>query len=525
MTDKTQKGKSSALLNRRHVLMGGAALGAGYLALHTSVKPASAEEIKPGGILRVGLGAAGAKSSLNPLISTGDMDFAVSQSIYDRLTDFDKNGDLYNSLAEELSHNETGDVWKIKLRPSVKWHDGTPFTADDVVYTLQYALNPDNKADAYPSLKPFLTSNDCKAVDPTTVQISLSRPYALLPQILGSKVMSIIKNGTTSFDTPIGTGPFKFKSWERGQRVSLIKNESYRVAGKPYLDGIEFIAINDSTALMNALVAGQVDAVAQLDPSLAGIVSANPALSLIRSKSSATTDQFMMVNMKPFQDVRVRQAFRLMVDRKQLVENALSGYGTIGNDLHCITDPDYASNIPQREYDPEQARALLKQAGYNNDLSVQIYAADAAPGMLASATLIANQAKKVGVDIQLLVVPPDSYYAGANFKKTPMACSDWGQHTLESQFTQGYARGAYWNEPDWKNDKFDEWVAKARTTFDDKVRREYYAEAQKILWDEGGYIIWGFRELLDASSAKVKGIEASTQRNLGYYRFEAVHFA
>lgn len=517
--------KASGLLDRRHVLLGGAALGAGYLALRAGVGPASAQDVKPGGTLRVGLGSAGAKSSLNPLISTGDMDFAVSQSIYDRLTDFDKDGKLYNSLAEDFSHNEAGDVWKIKLRSGILWHDGTPFSADDVVYTLQYALNPDNKADAYPSLTPFLAPNDLKAVDPTTVEVRLSRPYALLPQILGSKVMSIIKNGTKSFDSPVGTGPFKFKSWERGQRVSLVKSENYRVAGKPYLDGVEFIAINDSTARMNALVAGQVDAVAQLDPSLAGIVSANPALSLIRSKSSATTDQFMMTNLEPFKDARVRQAFRLMVDRKQLVQNALSGYGTIGNDMHCITDPDYASEIPQREYDPDQARALLKQAGYDNNLSVQLNAADAAPGMLSSATLIASQAKKVGVDIQLLVVPPDSYYSGANFKKTPMGCSDWGQHTLESQFTQGYARGAYWNEPDWTNDKFDEWVAKARTTFDEQKRREYYVEAQKIIWNEGAYIIWGFRELLDASSAKVKGIEPSTQRNLGYYRFEAVHFA
>ncbi|TGT02897.1 peptide ABC transporter substrate-binding protein, partial [Mesorhizobium sp. M8A.F.Ca.ET.213.01.1.1] len=114
-------------------------------------------------------------------------------------------------------------------------------------------------------------------------------------------------------------------------------------AGQPYLDGVEFIAINDPTARMNALVAGQVDAVAQLDGSLARLIEANPALVLLRSKSGATTDQFMMTNLKPFTDVKVRQAFRLMIDRQQLLDNALSGYGRIGNDLHCITDQDYAS--------------------------------------------------------------------------------------------------------------------------------------------------------------------------------------
>ncbi|TIS14666.1 MAG: peptide ABC transporter substrate-binding protein, partial [Mesorhizobium sp.] len=185
---------------------------------------------------------------------------------------------------------------------------------------------------------------------------------------------------------------------------------------------------------------------------------------------------------------------------------------------HCITDPDYASELPQRAYDPDQAKSLLKQAGFDNSQAITLYTSDAAPGMQASATLIANQAKKIGVNIELLVVPPDSYYSGPNFKKTQMGSSDWGQHTLESQFGQGYARGAYWNEPDWTSDEFDKWVSKARTTFDGPKRREYYVEAQKVLWNEGAYIIWGFRDLLDAASAKVKNIVPSTQRNLGYYR-------
>lgn len=516
---KTMTAKSG----RRTFLKAGLLVGSS-IALARSV-PALAEEPKRGGTLRVGLGAAGTKSSLNPFISTGDMDFAVAQSIFDRLTDFDKDGKLYNKLAEEFSHNAEGDIWKIKLRTGVVWHDGTPFTSNDVVYSLRYILTPENKADAYTSLSPFMDAAGAKSVDASTVEVTLKRPYALLPQILGSKVMFLIKDGTTNFDLPVGTGPFKFVSWSQGQRVSLQRNEKYRVSGQPYLDGIEFIAINDPTARMNALMANQVDAVAQLEGRLAPIVSANPAFTLIRSKSGATTNQFMMTQLKPFIDVRVRQAFRLMVDRKQLVDNALAGFGRIGNDLHCITDPDYASELPQREHDPDKAKSLLKQAGYDNDLALELYTSDAAPGMLASATLIANQAKKVGVDLKLLVVPADSYYSGANFKKVPMESSDWGQHTIESQFGQAYARGATWNEPDWTNDKFDEWVAKARTSFDPVQRKEYYVEAQKILWDEGGYIVWGFRDLIDAVNSNVKGVIPSTQRNLGYYQFETAYLA
>lgn len=513
-------------ISRKDFLRGSLALGAFGLLTATGAGAAIGQAAKKGGVLRIGVGGSGAKSSLNPLTETGGgLDFAVSQSIFDRLTDFDKSGNLYNSLAEEFSHNSDGTIWKIKLRGGVLWHDGSPFTAADVVYTLKFVLDPNNKADAYSNLSPFMTPNGIRALDPTTVEITLTGPYALLPQILGSKVMLIVKDGTTDFDHPVGTGPFKFQSWERGQRVSLVKNESFRVSGQPYLDGVEFIAINDPMARLNSLVAGQVHAIAQLDGNLARVALANPAIKLLRSKSGATTDQFMMVNQEPFKDVRVRQAFRLMIDRQQLVDNALAGYGTIGNDLHCITDPDYAHEIPQREQDPDKAKHLLKAAGYDGNLSLPFYASDAAPGMLASATLIANQAKQVGVDLKLQVVQSESYYSGTNFKKLPFECSDWGQHTLESQIGQGYTRGAYWNEPDWTNDKFDEWVAKARTAFDPKQRREYYVEAQKILHEEGGYIIWGFRELLDAVSDKVVGIEPSNQRNLGYYRFEQVSLA
>ncbi|TGR95022.1 ABC transporter substrate-binding protein, partial [Mesorhizobium sp. M1C.F.Ca.ET.188.01.1.1] len=133
----------------------------------------------------------------------------------------------------------------IKLKKGVVWHDGAPFTAKDVAYTIQYILNSDNKADAYRNLAPLLESKGVRALDASTVEIELKQPYALLPQVLGSKVMFLMKDGTTDFDKPIGTGPFKFVSWSRGQRVTLARSDNYRKPGQPYLDGVEFIAIND----------------------------------------------------------------------------------------------------------------------------------------------------------------------------------------------------------------------------------------------------------------------------------------
>ncbi|TGS35716.1 ABC transporter substrate-binding protein, partial [Mesorhizobium sp. M8A.F.Ca.ET.182.01.1.1] len=101
----------------------------------------------------------------------------------------DKDGNLYNKLADDFTHNSDGNIWKIKLKKGVVWHDGAPFTAKDVAYTIQYILNPDNKADAYPNLAPLLEPKGVRALDASTVEIELKQPYALLPQVLGSKVM------------------------------------------------------------------------------------------------------------------------------------------------------------------------------------------------------------------------------------------------------------------------------------------------------------------------------------------------
>lgn len=510
----------------------GAAIGGPGIA-SAAIRSGDIGQPKRGGTLRVGIRGAGSQSTLNPLIDVGEMDFAQGQAMFERLTDYDPNGRLYNSLAEEFSHNKSGNVWQVKLRKGITWHDGSPFSADDVVYTLKYQLNPNNKTDGYSNLATFLKPSGIRRIDAQTVELRLLKPYALLPGILGVKEMFVIKNGATPDKPsykPIGTGPFMFKSWTRGQRTVMARNPNYHASelpylkhasGLPYVDSLEFIEIDDPTANLNALTSGQIDMFAGVDPEQVATVKTNSKLRLLLDRSSATTDFFMLMNSAPFTDVRVRQAFRLMVDRHELVQTVLLGYGVIGNDLHCLTDPDYAREIPQRPYDPQQAMSLLKQAGQES-LTVELYTATASAGMLSAATLLQAQAKKVGVTINLKVAPASNYYSGPDFKHIPLECSDWGQHTLDGQIAQSYTCGATWNEPGWCNQKFNTLVEKARHSFDPKVSREYFVDAQKLLWEEGGYIVWGFRDLLDAYSANVQGLVASSQRNLGYYRFEGV---
>lgn len=509
-------------LTRRTFLLGAAAGGAALsLGGLPSALAQDAPPPKRGGRLRVGMFGGGASETLDPNLSNTDIDIARAHVLFERLVDFNPDGSLFNQLAEEFSPNADGSVWKIKLRSGILWHDGSPFTAQDVVYTLRYVLDPANKAQGGADIA-FLKAENIRALDPLTVELTPDQPIAVLPTSLSSRALYIFKDGTKSFDAPIGTGPFAFKSFKRGERSLFIRNEHYWVADRPYLDELEIISINDPTTRLNALVGGQIDAMAYVDAKLIPTVKSNPAVKLLIADSGTYPGQVMQTDAFPFDDNRVRQAFRLMLNREELVNVALGGYGKIGNDLACPFDPDYASEFPQRAYDPDKAKFLIKEAG-REGATVPLYTADVGQGMLESSILIAQYAAAVGINVTLDKAPAETYYTD-RFMKVPFQCTNWGQRPLDSQIAQAFNHGAPYNESHWERPDFDKLTNEARRTLDPKKRRELWVAAQKMLYDEGGYMIWGFPQLIDAHAANVHGFVPSSARALGWYTFTDVYF-
>ena len=510
----------------RRTLVKGALVGGAALMLPQGAfaAPAAtrATEARFGGRLRVGMVGGGASETLDPNQQVNEIDTARSHILFERLTDFRPDGSIYNQLAEEFSANKSATVWKIKLRDGVHFHDGSRFGADDVVYSLRYMLDPKTKSQGGSELR-FLKPQNVRKLDRLTVELRLDGPNALIPGVLSSRAIYMFKRGTTSFDKPNGTGPFKFTSWTRGERSLFSKHKDYRIARRPYLNELEIISINDPTARLNALGSGQVDAIQNLSSGLVPAVIGNSKLRILNSRSGVYTCQTMFCDTPPFNDVRVRQALRLAVDRPQLVANALGGYGTVGNDLACYIDPDYAKGLPQRQHDPEKAKSLLAQAGQSN-LTLTLATSDVASGMLSSSTLIAQQAKAAGITINLDNAPTDQYW-GTRYLKSPFACTSWGYRPLDSQIAQALNKSAPYNETHWFNEQFDGITNQARRTLDSKKRHALWVEAQTMLHDDGGYIIWGFLNTLDAYSAKVHGLVPSVARPLGWYTFTNVYLA
>jgi peptide/nickel transport system substrate-binding protein len=519
-------------LTRRTLLHGAIGLAAstpligGLAACGGSSKQTKPSKVKRGGTLRVGVVGSGTAENLNPSLPDGEISPARQASLFQGLVGYTPQGRTYNLLAEEISPNQDATVWKVKLRQGVLFHDGSPLTADDVVYTFRYILDPKNKAEGAAALAGLLTPSGVRRLDQGTVELRLGRPFAVLPEVLAERTLLIFKNGmkAADFDTkPIGTGPFKFKSFARGERSVFVRNDQYWEHGLPYLDSVEIVSFSDAAALVRALTAGQIDALAQLDTTSIPTLKSNPAVQVLSAPGAPYTLQYMRTDRAPFNDNRVRQAFRYLVDREQMISNALSGQGKIGNDLYCWFDPDYASDIPQREHDPERAQSLLKSAGHDN-LTVTLYTADAAPGMLASSTLLAEQAKKAGVTVNLKNTPASQYYSGP-YLKVPFACSNWGGWPLVVQLGLSTLSTSADNETEWKRPGFDKLVTQAYSTLDDAKRKDMLHTAQLQLWNQGGNIIWGFLNNVDAISSKVHGIRPSVLRNLGFYDFRSTYLS
>jgi peptide/nickel transport system substrate-binding protein len=514
----TTDGERSGFSRRdfiRTAAAGGAALSLpGVLAKAADAAPVAIDSgaVRKGGTLRVAVAGGGASETLNPNQVLAEIDTARSRAMFEGLVDFDPNGKVVNVLAQELSTNANASVWKIRVRDGVVFHNGKTFDADDVVRCFRYILDPKNKTQGAGTLTGLRPVN-IRKLDRTTVQFRLDRPNAFLADILGDLRIRIFYG--TTFSHPIGTGPFMFKSWKRGERSLFVRNPRYWRNGLPYLDGLEYISISDPGARLNAVIAGQVHAMSQLDPKLLAQVMTNSKLKLLQKPSGNYTAIYVQTDVAPFTDNRVRQALRYMTDRPQIVANALLGRGRIGNDLPCWFDADYAREIAQRPHDPERAAALLKAAGQEG-LKLELQTSDVAPAMLESSTLFAQQAKQAGVSVSLRQWPTDQYYS-SGYDHFPFAMTNWGGRPLPSQINLAYLTTSVYNETHFKKPKLDALVRQAFATPNKAKRHKLMVDAQRILFDEGGTIIWGFLSSLNVSSTKVNGITPSVIRDLGNY--------
>jgi peptide/nickel transport system substrate-binding protein len=467
----------------------------------TSTTTTTAPKPKRGGSLQVGLTGGTSADTLDPLFVLSNLDFARSNALYDSLVALNRQGVPELSLARELTPNPDGSEWTVRLRPGVTFHNGKDLTADDVIYTFQQMLNP--KALGYGSAA--LTTLDVKGmtkVDALTVRLPFLKPFSSLPAVLASYYYYMIPVG---FDPhhPVGTGPYTYKSFTAGEQSTFGRNNNYWMDGLPYTDELVLTDIADETTAVNALMGHNLDCAdissSTLIPALNGA-----GVQVVISHGGSYIPFVMNTAAPPFTDARVRQAFRLVVDRPQMIESVYDGHGIVGNDVFGIWDPLYDHALPQRKQDIAEAKSLLKSAGKEN-LSIELVTAPILAGATEQATVFAQQASEAGIKVSLRQVTSTELY-GPNYLKWTFSqdylyYAPYFSNVLLCTLPDSALPETHFDDPEYIS-----LYSEAEATTNHATQETIAHKMQQIDYDLGGYIIACFPPTLDAHSSQVGGV-------------------
>ena len=503
--EKLQRQLSEGRIGRREFIKRATALGlAAALPAALVAEEAKANAPKRGGKLRQALRGGSTSDTLFGVLGGGDTHQVNTQwQILSNLTEVDADGQVVGELAESWEVNGNATQWVFNLRKGVEFHNGKSFEAADVVDSINVHRGEDSK-----SIGKGLVAaiEDIKADGKDKVIFTLKSGNADFPIVMASSRFSIAPAGSSEADWAkgIGTGPYILTDFEPGVRSATKRNPNYFKEGKPYFDEVETIHIADVAARSSALQTGAVDVMDDPELKTLHLFEKTDGL-VIREVGGNSHYTFpMLMDTAPYDNIHVRSALKYAIDRKAMLQTLLRGHGYLGND-HPIskTQRFFASELPQREYDPDKAKFHLKQAGLES-LDIKLWAGEIYAGGVDSAVLYKEHAAKAGINIEVVKVSTDGYWSDI-WNVKPFCVSVWYGHPTEDlMLTQAFSAESAWNETHWKHEHFNKILVEARAEVDTAKRRDMYVEMQTLIRDEGGFVCPVFRNWLMATSDKIQ---------------------
>ncbi|MCF6467047.1 ABC transporter substrate-binding protein [Nonomuraea sp. MG754425] len=499
-------------LNRRQLLGAGGALAAAALVAACSggggtttsgaAPSASGGQPKQGGTLRIGaLGRASAITRDPHGTQGNESDYLILALIYDTLTVPGKERNTAGRLAESWEPSKDLRTWRFSIVKDAVFHDGTPVTADDVVWSLRRLRGTPSGEARLPGIQ----AKNITADGPSTVVLTSDYPNAELP-LLTRLTTFVLKKDTAddALETAPGTGPFTL-DWYRGGNARLVRNERWH-GGTVRLDAVEVTMFETAAAMANAVLAGQIDVASNAGAVAARTAAARQDLRVIRRANDLSMPIVMRTADGPFADPRVREAMRLIVDRDAMVKQVLSGYGTVANDILGTGDPDYARSLPQRARDLDRARTLLAEARFDLSKSYDLVTTEDIAGLAESATLFAAQAKEAGVRIQVVKQESGTFYE-QTWLKGDLYTTYWGTNDSVVFFaSKTMVSEAGQNEAGWSDKEFDAAYRELLETADPAARHAALLEVQRIEHERSGYLLWGMADGIDLAGGNVHGL-------------------
>lgn len=448
----------------------------------------------------MGLAGGGATDTLDAHVPVNATDIARSNNLYESLFYRDDDYKIQPRLGTTIEPNADATVWTVAIRTGVLFHDGRPVTARDVQASFERIVDPDDPKSGATSLEVL---EDIRIVDDLTIEFHLSEPMSVFDDQLAQYSMAIVPEDYNPA-SPVGTGPFKYGSFAAGQRSVFTRHEDYWVEGQPHLEELEIINFDDNDALLNALLSTQIDAIGQVPLGLLEVLQSDPRIDITSSESGAWMPFTMRVDRPPFDDVRVRQAMRLVVDREEMVHQVLSGHGDVANDVYGRYDETRHPELPQRTQDIDEAKRLLEAAGYPHGIDVELVTAPVQAGAVEAAQVFAEQAAHAGIRVSLRRVEVTTFY-GEDYLQWDFAQDFWYTRNFIPQASAGSMQGSPFNQTHFDDAEFTALVMEARQTVDQDERAELVARAQEIEFERGGYINWGYANQADAYQSYVGG--------------------
>lgn len=508
----------SGTVSRRDFVQRGVALGLTVSALglwlhETGRARAGAAGARTGGTLRVGV--VPPTTPLDPALIGDVATILVGDNIYSFLVRLDHNLTPYPDLATRWTVSSDGLVWTFPLHKSVKFHSGKPFTADDVLYTVERTLNPKTGS---PVANLFQGIAKMVKLDDYTVQFTLKGPNPDFPVNFADYHMCILENNYAGSYTknPSGTGPFILQEYVPADHATLVRNPAYFESGFPYLDSIKLLFLPDVSTQIAALRSGTIDAMTNITPTQAEAVMGVQGIHAPAIGGTGFNNLRMRADMKPYSDPRVRMAFKLVTDRQAINAAVLRGVGTLGDD-HPVA-PAYGqwySNIGIRQRDVTRAKALLAQAGYPHGLKVTL-TTQAAYGGSDFAVAYQQLAADANITINI-VLDGGGQYFGTDWTTVPLGITSWASRPVVSQILQQlYVTGQPYNEAHYSNLKLDALIAASSAELNAAKRKAQFKQIEQIISDDGPSIIPIFTTFVFPYSDRVQGYQPMPNTNQYY---------
>ena len=446
----------------------------------------------PQGALRVAMDI---PVQLDPAFASSDAEIAILNAVYDYLIDVDENNRLQPRLAQTAQIAPDGLSYTFQLHPDATFHDGSPVTAADVIYTFDRLRDPEAglpTSDLYSNIAAIFTPGNENPTQSKTVIFQLTQPDPFFQYNLSDNHALVVKAGTEDFRSAFnGSGPFKVVSYSPENRMELAANPDYFLPDKPGVGTLDFIFFSDQGASVDALRGGQIDLVLRMPTPLYLTLQGQPGIQAV----SAPTNGFDLVRLRADQEPgnkpEVIEAFKLATDRQAIFDQVALSLGAVGRDspIGPLFADYYSEETPIPARDPAKARELLAEAGYPDGLTLDLHVPDSGdrPDL---AVVLKEQWAEAGINVNVIVEPESVYYGDNGWLEVPLGITGWtSRPTPQFYFDVMLACGAIWNESRFCDEEFDALAKTAGTTLDEVERAAAYGEMQRILIERGPIIV------------------------------------